>query len=570
MVENPVSRRLLLGLFGTGSVVAAAQSSAQTAVDRQASGPGTPIGSADSRAFLERQPADVGSTWWLDEEERAGAWTFKAGDFASAVSADRLQGLFLPHAGVSPSRGAWVRQWDNVTGRAEWFGARRNVPNFDNQPAIQAALDLCPVVQLGAGSYFVARRLTITRNGTQLRGVNPTQTDQGTSDRSTRIVSTSATETILQIGSDSRSKPSELVEAVRIEGFTVDRSANPFTPASGVAGCVGIALRWCVNCHAERVFSINSSRGFTFSGTVENYIRYCSALREREGSNASNDCFIGFHFEGDAPSGYNGANASLYLTFCRAFPLTTDGAPSLTYGAGIRFDGGWVDLFIKGFEAGSGIQYGIHGIGDGYASTSFRTENLMITDCVLDHSGTACIALEKGGQMTAVTIANNYFATGTGTAVFLHQLGGSITVANNQFIVGQYGATGLSAVQVNNLRTQGNIYTSLRQPVILQGVTHFEIADTINGTRSGGDHPAITLAECRNGTVDSIVSGSPASYTAGVAMKGPANQLIEVNATKLSSSALARGAVAKITYNDQSITAAGLFGRDCLATGILR
>jgi len=565
---SPFSRRALLRLFGSGTAAAGFAAQAASAAEIVA-GSRAP-GFVANRAELARQRAETGATWRLGEGGRAGIWIWQPGNLAAKVKADPLQGLYIAHADISPTRGAWVRDWDGLTGRTEWFGAQANTPDFDSQPSLQAALDLCPAVQLGPGSYYIARGIRILRSGSHLFGAGITQTDQGPNDISTRIVCTSAIETILQVGADSKRKPTDLVEGVRIEGLTVDRSVNPFTPDSGILGCIGIAMSWCVNCHAERVFSLNSCRGWFFSGTVQHYVRWCSALREREGSNAANDVFVGFHFDGDAPSGYNGGNASVYLTFCRAFPSTDDGSPSLGYSAGVRLDNGWGDIYIKGFECGAGIKYGIHGIGDGYGSSSFRTENLMITDCVLDPGAQACIALEGGGHYSAVTIANNYFATMVGTAVILHQLAGSISVANNQFIVGRYGGTGLSAVQVNNLRSDGNIYTNFRQPIYLGLVTNFEVSDTINGITGRGDYPAITVSQCARGEISCIVSGVPSSYTKAIDMQGTGNSLIEVKATKLNGAAIAGGAANTLVHNGTQITSTGVFGTNCLVSGIMR
>ena len=397
-----------------------------------------------------------------------------------------------------------------------------------------------------------------------------TQTDQGANDRATQIICTSATETIIQVGSDSSTQPTPLVEAVILKGFTVNRSVDPFTPATGVAGAIGIALRWCVNCHFEKVFSINSCRGWFLFGTVETYVKWCAALRNREGSNAANDPFIGFHLDYSAPLGANGGNASAYLTYCRAFPYTEGTVPSLTYSAGVRMDSGWVDLFIHGFETGGGIQYGIHGIGDGYSSGSFRTEDLIITNCVLDPGAIACIWLEQAGPESAITIANSYLApASTGTAVVLYQLGGSVTVSNNQVIVAAFSAAGIGATNVNNLRAHGNIYTGLRQPIWLNAVTSFEIRDTLHGLVTSGDYPALGVAACTRGKIDCIVNGPGGCYTKGVDLQGTANSLIQVEATNLQATAFPSGSANKIVHNGTQVTTAGLFGTNCLASGIM-
>lgn len=528
-----------------------------------------------AEAALPNRPAlagardDKGARHYLDEGGRSGIWLWREGDFRAAIAADPLQGLIIPHASVSPGTGAWLRDWDGVHGRPEWFGARADDPGFNCAPAIQAAIDLCPTVMLGAGSYHVRSGLRITRNGTRMIGAGITQTDQGSNDRSTQIVCSSATDTIIRIGSESHSQPATLIEAVQLIDFTVRRGAAPFVPASGVEGAIGVAMRWCVNCHIERIFSIDSARGWHFYGTVENYVRHCGALRAISGSRPGEDLFIGFHLDYAAPLAANAGNASLYIDHCRAFGGFGGKAPAFRYSAGLRTDGGWVDLYIDGFETGT-LQYGIHGNGDGPGEgLSFKTENLTISNCVLDSGTIATIRLENADASSAIQITNCYCAvTPSGTCIALYNLGGAVSLTGNQCINGSPGGTGLSAVAVNGLRTSGNIYTRLKQAVYLERVTNFHVADTIRLFDKAPDYPAVTVAACKRGRIDCIVSGRAGVQAAGVALRS-GSSLIEVCGTNIDPAALAGGAMSKLTVDGKPVTAAGAFGSGCLATGIM-
>jgi hypothetical protein len=561
---TPFSRRALLALAGASPAAAVAL------IDDQAGGAALPPGTTvNTREQLARIDAAPGEVRWLDEGARNGRFVWRAGDHRQAIGADPLQGLSVAHHRRPPSDGAWLRIWDGVHGRAEWFGAQADHADVDCTAAIQAALDLCPTVLLCAGIYHTRARLLIVRNSTRLIGAGIAQTDQGQNGRATVIACASADATILQIGVDDSRQPPRLVEGVQLADFTVKRSVDPLTPPKGVAGAIGIALRWCVNCHITRIFSIESARGWFFYGTVENYVTYCSALRGRRGTNPANDVFVGFHLDYTAPLAANGGNASLYIDHCRAFGGYGAGRPALTYSAGLRTDGGWVDLYIHAFETGA-IQFGIDGYGDAHdGGTSYRTEDLIITNCVLDPGEVACIRLQSADASSAVQISNCYLATiPAGTCLILRDIGGAITVTGNQFITGAPGATGMSAANINNLRAEGNIYTRLRQPVWLQSITGLSLRDTINGIDGANAYPAVTMIDCTRGMVECTVSGRSGSYATGVDLRGSGNSLIEVRCTNLERATFTPGP-AKLIADGAPVRGAGPFGRDCLAQGIM-
>jgi len=535
------------------------------------------IGSvAPDRSILASSvPTGVGQVAYLAEVGREGFFTWHQGNYTHLVENDPLQGLYVKSDTIASGQGCWVRLWDGITGRPEWFGAKANDPSIDCLRSIQASLDLCAATQLGSGDYFVSGTLTISKNGSTLLGAAHTQTDQNSNDAyRTRIICTSATATIIRIGSsgltDPRHSSGDLIEAVMLQGFTVDRSVNPFTPESGLRGCIGIDVRWCVNCHFERVFSVNSCLGWAFYGTVQHYQRFCSALREKEGSNRANDPFIGFYvdqvYAGSGSSPYNGANASLRLLYCRCFATTEDATPSLTYSAGVYFAGGWVDTDVVGFETGSGIQYGIYGHADGYGGTSYLAENLKINGGNFDPGSIACIWLQDAGSRSAVIISDNYFAT-TATAVHLQDFHGTVVITGNQFITSKLAWTGVSAVNTTQLRSENNIFTGYQVAHDHTSLSNFTIRDTVNNSYGASPSPAINLKGCTRGRVDCVINGVASAYAIGVNLDGAANALIEVNCTTLNSAAVVRGK--KLVYNGKPITAAGAFGTNCLAWGIM-
>lgn len=524
-------------------------------------------------------PAD-GTIAYLHSGGRSGFFKFSTTSHTTQVTADTRQGIFVaPTSANTGASGVWVRMWDGVHGSPEWFGAILNstagsVP-ADNVSAINACVTLCPVTILSPGKYYTNARIHITLNHRTIRGAAYTQTDQGSNTSAifpaSEIITTSSSATIIQIGSDSSTKPTNLVEAVRLEDFSVNRSVNPLTTGNRT-GSIGISCRWCVNCHFTRVFSLNSERCWFLGGVVSSWYNYCSALRDKEGSDALNDQYIGWHFDTNFPSGYNGGNASVTMLYCRAFPITEAYAPSLTYSAGIRMDGGWVDIFIKGLEVGASIGYGIHGIGDGVASTSYRTEDLMITDCVLDPGTTACVYLEEAGVHSAVTIHNCYLAPSPGAmgAIRLLNMAGSATISGNQIITNGHNSVGFGAINVNNIRLSNNIYTQVRQPVYLDSCNNFSIQETIsNKSGTNGDFGAIQLTACNRGYVNSIIGGNANAYPVGVNLIGSANTNVEINATNIDANAIAGGYTNKVKANNVQITSFGSFTGNNFLGGII-
>jgi len=98
-------------------------------------------------------------------------------------------------------------------------------------------------------------------------------------------------------------------------------------------------------------------------------------------------------------------------------------------------------------------------------------------------------------------------------------------------------------------------------------LSNFSIRDTINNSYGASASPAINLTGCTRGSVDCVINGTSSAYAIGVNLNGSANAHIEVNCTTLNSAAIVRGH--KLVYNGKPIAAAGPFGSNCLATGIM-
>jgi hypothetical protein len=123
--------------------------------------PATTTAAIRSRAVLAATVAEPGEVRFLDDGGRSGLFVRRAGP---PPSADPLQGLFVCG---SWTRGHWARDWDGVTGQAEWFGAVANDATADCGPAIEAALAACVRVQLRTGTYHCAAGIVSRLPGPQ-------------------------------------------------------------------------------------------------------------------------------------------------------------------------------------------------------------------------------------------------------------------------------------------------------------------------------------------------------------------------------------------------------------------
>lgn len=129
-----------------------------------------------NRTFIKALDTTSITTAYLTEAGREGWWLWKAGNYASFITADTREGMYLKADAIASSAGAWVRVHDGVTIRAAWFGLGSSEA-VDSSPAIQAAqaaattwfLPAYGVVELPAGRFLVNTSIPIA-NYTHIRG----------------------------------------------------------------------------------------------------------------------------------------------------------------------------------------------------------------------------------------------------------------------------------------------------------------------------------------------------------------------------------------------------------------
>ncbi len=472
-------------------------------------------------------------------------------------------------------------------GRPEWWGARTGDSTFDCAPALNACIAACPVTELAAGAYYVATRLAVGVSNRTVRGRGASQKPylQGPATLSpdaTQIVLTSPSADGILVGFDQPTAPPALLEFVTLEDFAVVRAtarvplgvsgAAPIVnPAAGILPCpTGLAFKWVANCHFNRVLALEHSIGFYIYGCVESYWNNCAALRATAGANGGNDNWSGFYLDYNAASGYNGGNASIYLTACRAFSGVGQGHGPATYASGVTSAGGFVDLFITQMETGL-VHYGIDLEGSGPGVVDFRTEDLLIANCILDSPVRAGLRIRNAGGNTAVEINGLYvgLARDCGAAgLELDDVGGVVAINGAQFIGGGVNGTGVRAVKANSITMSGNIFTDMANPISFKSVGPSKVEGAINAAQGAWPaNPAVALSDCHGCKVEVSLTGAAGAYAGGVSLDA-ACQGNAIDATMIAAGVVG-GAAHTILYDGKSWGGGPTFGKGNVANGPL-
>lgn len=110
----------------------------------QAAAIGLKLDKVASRASLKAVNTAAVTAVILTEAGREGLFVWKSGNYATLVTADALEGIYIKADAIAASAGAWVRQFVGPVD-VRWFGATND--NSGNAAAgIQAAIDLVEVI----------------------------------------------------------------------------------------------------------------------------------------------------------------------------------------------------------------------------------------------------------------------------------------------------------------------------------------------------------------------------------------------------------------------------------------
>lgn len=520
------------------------------------------------RAALAAIAAPQGRVAFLMEAGREGLFEFELGNYAARVASDSLQGLYVASNSVPTSTGAWVRVWDKVTGYPEWFGARSGDGSFDNRPALDACVAACPVMQLAAVDYWIHGRWTVSTHHRTIRGAG--RNGDGPNP-ATRVLLNSSTQDVFMVGTDTNpGSINAFVQFVDVENVTFVSAAPPTPPSSGIQGgpsCV--RGQYILNCSFTRVYTINGTNGFYFTGAVYSELKESSSQRLAAGTTPANDYFIGCMLDGTPSIGANTGIASFYI---RKYAVT--GTTSALVNYGVYSANGFTDMFIDSVET-SGVQFGI--TLNGNPGVTYGSEDCKVFNCVLDQVNKG-ISLNAGSNTTAAVLMNNYVAVsaspsgGKGIEIASTPLsgqGGSISLLGNQIIGGGGNTVGISVSNSSGVQSVGNILTDLNNPIQLSSVSQSRFSDRISNPIQSAGSAAILLSGSARIVLDCSANGKAAAFPAGIRLSGSGNSVIEARMTGIDLGAVSGGSANKLISNGTQITTAGPFGSGSLAQGIM-
>lgn len=512
-----VDRRDLLR--GAGLLATGMQASPGVAATIPDAGAGA-IAVMPTLAALASSTVELGQMAYLAETGREGLFRCVAGRPAHA---DPLRGLFVP-AGSGARH--FMRVWDGITGRPEWFGAQVNDGRADCAPAIEACIALCPITQLAQADYFIRRTLVIDRGRRTLRGTARYASDEG---QGTRIILQGSAPGIhnadvLLVGSVR--KPPVVHDSyptgIHLSDLTLIRDGASGPHASGDLRRYPAGLRasYLVHCTFSRITSLESSVGFYFGGTVYTKVDDCLAQRTRAGNRTGPDLAAGFFLDGTPEIGLAGGNASIYLDRC----LSVGQHAAHVRPAGLVAEGAFVDSFIDRFEAArvdTGMRFSARGAGG-----VGQTVDLHLRHCVLDGCGANGIELDlTGTQMASVEIIDPYvYASGAGGAagIVVRDGGGLVTITGGQ-VHGLFRDGSLLLRRTRGVRVQGLKLHEGARPVVIENSGALQIEPQVSNMTRRTDAFAVTCAKVYRSAINPLVIGAPGMLGGGIALDASCN-----------------------------------------------
>jgi hypothetical protein len=349
----------------------------------------------------------------LAEGGRGGVFIWMTGDQSANVTADPQQGIYVaPSTATTGASGAWVRQWNGIEGRPEWFYTSGN---WDT--ALAACRDLCPITVLGQRDYIISNTLLWNKDFRSIRGVRREIGKYAVSTSRIVLDAASANATsadIILVGfSSARSGGSEAgdgtgwLSGAVLQDFTVVRAAtNPVSNANRDLVPCGVRLKFVNHGKIDGVCSVDSIVGFWIGATVYTKLEDCYTRCYKTLANGFYDNSCGYFIDGQTASPYSGSNASLYMKKCLAVHGKSFSAANLAP-VGIMSTNGVVDLFIDEFEAAE-TSVGLYFSGVNGGPTSNKNVDCHIRGLVVDGCGVRGAQITNIGQRGSVILEDCY------------------------------------------------------------------------------------------------------------------------------------------------------------------
>lgn len=529
-----------------------------------------------SRSLLKAIDTSRQIDAFLCEGDRFGYFRFDTTDHAADVSADTEEGLFIaPTADATGASGAWVRQWDGISGRPEWFGAIVNSQASEalaaNQAALPACHALCPKMQLANADYWHADTLAFDTPYRSIRGHHGDYSGQG---NGTRLILTGAnakTKTQAIFGAwPVPSTQADTPWGLDFADFAVIRDDGAYPIAPPASGDYQDAVMGVVfggtTFSRFRHINVGGAQASWANGCVRTFIDDCYFQRGRsgDGTNAGNDWFYGLIAGGPSPN-YNfiGANASLYINRCEAAGSNDQVDPT-----GLYLVGYISDTFIDHFES-AGLKNGI--VIDGQSLTAASAhQDVCLVHPVLDGCSGVGLAVKNVNDASLINVSDPYIEiNANGQAFYASGAAGQITLNDGQIIGGGASPTnGIVLLNSNKVRVAGTLIRECSQPVYTSGIAQCDIAPTIfNGSISTA--PVYLDGACSRSRIAPVLSGASGIFTAGIVCNGTGTVDSEFNLTPVDPGAISGGAPNKLTYNGSAWGGGSTFGTGNVVTGVL-
>jgi len=541
-------RTIIIDPSATGSAAHLGTATGQTV---QAAIDGVP-----TRAGLKALVAAAGRRAHLAEGGRAGNFVCRSG----STPTDPLEGIYIAS---NTSGFYWEREWDGINAKPEWFGAVINSnasgAGAANKAAIEAVIDLCPVVRFARADYWINAKVIADVPYVTVLGHRGDGYNTGTG---TRIISTNTSEGVWQFGPTT--KPADLPNFMRgifCDGITFQHSAIPGAPTSGneATAVPTVEVRYVQRAEIIWCNAWEPLIGFKFTGALQTYIRDCKILRTSTAPSGSDFCWA-FYADGGAPFTGIPGNPSIYIDHCAVQFSSGLSVPKVAY----QFTGDFSDVFVHRCECSAAT--------NAFALSGSGTKaqiNMHLNGCVADQCSATALDIQGLAAGACVNVEGGYWQANDTALAVMHLRGGNGTVnitGGCQIVGGQagdmIGVYGQGQQQINI--GAGVCILETPRPIVLEGVTGAQLLCSVQNDSVGDGTRSMLDTTASDGVSIAVqVRGKTGAFARGVGLVGTANSRVSIDPTLIDRNVISGGAsnlvVADSFGTPAAITAPGYY-----------
>jgi hypothetical protein len=453
------------------------------------------------------------------------------------------------------------------SGYVEWWGVITNSSGTtietNNTTYINKALISLLKVELLPADYWVNGTIFNSLENHKIYGAGEKfNGEDNTTKFVSRIVSTSATLNILQVGPATYpGSANDLYQGMGAYNLCLDRSVAPDV----TSGCTGLLLKYVLYPEIKDVKSNQSVYGFQYYGTVHAIVENAYAFRSIAGTGGT-DIFYGHYVNGSASIGLNSGNASLYLIRC-----SSELGITISNSVGFYADSPYTDLFVIEPETVA-MSNGIQLNGDSNTTTvSVANTDVQIVNPTIDAIKNIGIFINNQNSSGSVEVVGGYYgpASTASACVLVSNSKGSAVFQGGQMLM-----TSASSTNGFTLDTANSVVINETQilecgayPVDMNSATSCKIKPVVKNYFVAPDAVVRVISHNNRNTFEPTFSGASAISPYGVQFADGTNGYNEVRATGINSVAVT--ASQKIVYNGTNITAVGSFGTTNYASGVV-